>query len=81
MLAIMSVALSAMGALAESVPDPGSLAPAWIQAGGVALFAGSVWWELRAQRQIIAKMSDAVVAILERDRMRDTGVHPRLDKD
>lgn len=49
--------------------DPVSL-PAWLQAGGIVAFAGAVWFQLRRQGDALEKLQAAVVALLERDRMR-----------
>lgn len=82
---VFAFASEVVSALAQAAIDgPSANGPAWIQAGGVALFAGAVWWELRQQRSerresekminaTIEKMSQALTAMLERDRFRDTG--------
>lgn len=50
--------------------------PSWLQAGGLLAFATAVWWELRGQRAIIEGIRDALVASLERDRIRDSDLTP-----
>lgn len=37
----------------------------WIQAGGLALFAASIWIEVRALRSFMQKLSESMAAVLE----------------
>jgi hypothetical protein len=38
----------------------------WIQAGGLALFASAVWWEVRSLRQAMGTIRDALAVLLDR---------------
>lgn len=41
----------------------------WVQTGGLAAFAGLVYWELRLVRQVLAQTLERITRIEERDRL------------